>query len=154
MIGALQDLLNSLGRIFHLDLEVDGRGACSILIPPALIVQIQLDASQEKLFLFAKLAEIPPGKFRENVLKEALKTNALPDPLAGYLAYLNASSHLVLCQAYPLAILNGERLASFFGSFLEMAQSWQKALESGNASPAPIQTEAGPQEKNPFGLKP
>jgi hypothetical protein len=150
MIGQFGELLKELGRVFHLDLQVDQSGACSILIPPQIVVQLQLDSGQEKLFLFSKIAEIPPGKFRENILMEGLKANALPDPLPGILAYLAATNHLVLYQNYPLSILNGERLATFFSNFAQMAANWRKALLSGQSSPskAPSTTE------KPFGLRP
>lgn len=151
MTGEFQDLLKELGSIFHLELEVDKSGACSILIPPQIVIQMQLDSGQEKLFLFCKIAEIPPGKFRENILKEGLKANALPDPVSGILAYLHPTNHLVLFQSYPVSILTGERLATFFSNFAQMAESWQQALLSGQSGPS--STEPVPVEK-PFGLKP
>jgi Tir chaperone protein (CesT) family len=135
MISQFAELLKELGKVFHLELHPDQVGACSILIPPQLVIQLQLDSGQEKLFLFAKIAEIPPGKFRENILTEGLKANALPDPLAGILCYLAATNHLALYQSYPLHILNGERLASFFSNFSQMAGSWRNALLSGQSSP-------------------
>jgi Tir chaperone family protein CesT len=151
MISQFQELLAELGRVFHLELRIDQSSACSILVAPQLVIQLQLDSSQERLFLFCKIAEIPPGKFRENILMEGLKANALPDPLPGILAYLAQTNHLVLYQNYPLAILNGERLASFFTNFAKMADNWQKALLSGQSAPNP--TTPVPTQK-PFGLKP
>ena len=147
MKDRFQELLAELGHTFHLSLKSDKRGACSILIPPELTIQLQLDGSQEKLFLFTKLAEIPPGKFREEVLREGLKANGLSDPRAGILAYLAVSNHLVLFQNYPVSILNGELLAGLFGSFLEMAESWQRAIQGGQS--APPTTASSP----PFGLR-
>jgi len=152
MIGPFEELLSALGRVFHLELQVDKSGACSILIPPELVVQLQLDSSQENLFLFCKILEVPPGKFRENVLLEALKANAQPDPVPGILAYLHATSHLILYQSYPLAILNGERLGFLFSNFLQMADSWKKSLEGGRSSPHPT-SPPRPSEK-PFGIRP
>jgi len=151
MIGQFEELLKELGQVFHMELSVDRSGACSILIPPQIVIQLQLDSGQEKLFLFCKIAEIPPGKYRENILMESLKANALPDPVPGILCFLAATNHLVLYQNYPLSILNGERLATFFSNFVQMASSWQKALLSGHSSPTP--TTSSFQEK-PFGMRP
>jgi len=153
MIGRFQELLHELGRVFHLELTVDKSGACSIMVPPELVIQMQLDSGQEKLFLFCKVVEIPPGKFRENVFLEALKANDQRDPIPGILAYLHATNHLVLYQTYPVSILNGERLASFFGNFLQMADSWRKALLSGRSSPVPSSPSPSSLEK-PFGMRP
>jgi hypothetical protein len=118
-----------------LELHVDKSNACSILFPPDLVIQLQLDSGQEKIFLFCKIIELLPGKFRENVLTEALKSNAQHDPLPGILSYLQASNHLALYQSYPLSIVNGERLTTFFGNFFQMAENWRKALASGQSAP-------------------
>lgn len=136
MTDRFEQLLFQLGPLFGLPLHPDKVGACSIAVNPHLKVQLQLDLSQEKLFFFSKIVEIPPGKFRENVLKEALKSNGLPDPLSGILAYFPITNHLILYQIYPLAILNGERLAALLSSFLEMAESWHQAIKQGQSSPA------------------
>jgi len=150
MTDRFQELLNELGRVFHLALNIDKHNACSIQVQEHLIVQLQLDMSQENLFLFAKIIEIPPGKFRENVLREALKANALPDPRVGILGYMAASNHLVLFQRYPLEMLNGERLSGFLGAFLEYGDAWHKAVSSGQPAPPSASSQTLP---NPFGLK-
>jgi hypothetical protein len=147
MTDRLTELLGELGKIFQLSLHTDKYNACSISIPP-LVIQLQLDSTQEKLFLFSKIFELPPGKFREIVLREALNANGLPDPRPGVFGYIAASNHLALHQRYPLEILNGERLAGLFGSFYELAELWHKALASGQS--APPSTAA----RSPFGLKP
>lgn len=149
-MGHFEELLEELGKVFHLKLHVDKHLACSILIPP-LIIQLQPDAGQEKLYLFSKIIELPPGKFRENILKDALKANSALDPRAGVLGYIAATNHLTLHQIYPFSILNGERLANFFGAFFEMGESWQKAIASGQSAP----TGALPSSKPPpFQIKP
>jgi hypothetical protein len=147
MIGQFEELLQALSKVFAIDLHIDRHNACSIQIQPHLIIQLQLDTSQENLWIFSKLIDTPPGKFRENILKEALKANALPDPRAGTLAYLAATNQLALFQTYPLSILNGERLGGLIGSFLELADSWRKAILSGQSSPPSQET-----KPSPFGL--
>ena len=153
MSRQLQSILTELGSVFHLDLRIDKSEACSILIPPELVIQLQLDSGQEKLFLFCKIAEIPPGKFRENILMEGLKANALPDPVPGILAYLAPTNHLILYQSYPLLILTGDRLASFFSNFAQMAENWRKALLSGQSSPNPTGAGSSGAIERPFGLR-
>lgn len=128
MTSSFQELLQQLGKILRLPLHIDKHHACSIQMLP-LIVQLQPDLPQEKLFLFSKIIELPPGKFRENILFEALKANALPDPRAGIFSYIAATNHLVLYQIYPFSILNGERLANFLGGFFEIASSWHKKIK-------------------------
>ncbi|MES2274272.1 MAG: CesT family type III secretion system chaperone [Chlamydiota bacterium] len=135
MTNVFEALLHDLGRIFNLSLHVDKYNACSIRIHENLIVQIQLDISQEHLFFFSKLVEIPPGKFRENVLQEALKANGLADPRIGIFGYMAALNFLSLYQRYPLQVLNGDRLAGLLGAFLEYGESWRKAIANGQPAP-------------------
>lgn len=149
MISQFEELLRELGNVFHLELHVDRQHACSIQIKPELIIQLQLDSSQENLWIFAKIAETPPGRFRENILKEAMKANALPDPRPGLFGFILAANQLAQFQKYPLNILNGERLSGLMGAFLEQAESWQSAIQNGQSAPA---TARGEMIKNPFGL--
>ena len=149
MINPFEELLHALGKVFHLALHIDRVNACSIQVHEGLIIQLQLDASQENLWIFAKLIEVPPGKFRENVLREALKANALPDPRTGIFGYVNSTNHLALSQKYPLSVLNGERLSGFLGAFLEMADSWCTAIANGQPAPSIPRQPAS----NPFGLQ-
>lgn len=128
MTSSFQELLEELGKVLRLSLHVDKHHACSIQFPP-MTVQLQPDLPQENLYLFSKIVELPPGKFRENVLSDALKANSLPDPRAGIFGYIAISNHLALYQIYPLTILNGERLANFLGGFLEIGLTWHKKVK-------------------------
>lgn len=134
MIDRFQELLSELGKVFNLPLHTDRYHACSLQIPP-LVIQLQLDSAQENIILFSKLIELPPGKFRENILRESLKANGLATPKAGVLGYIANTNHLALFQKYPLDILNGERLAGFFGAFFEYGVAWNQAIGQGQMSP-------------------
>lgn len=150
MTDRFEQLLSQLSPFFSLKLHSDKMGACTIEINPHIKVQLQLDISLENLLLFSKIIELPPGKFRENVLKDALKANGMPDPLAGILSYFPPSNYLTISQSYPASILNGERLAGLIGSFIEIAENWHSAIKRGNSSPLLSR----PFPSGPFGLKP
>jgi hypothetical protein len=147
MIDRFSELLYELGKIFGLALLPDKSNACTIAIAP-LSIQLELNQSQETLLLFTKIIALPPGKFRENVLIEALKANALPDPRPGIFGYFAMTNHLTLHQSFPLHILNGERLAGLFGSFFEWGESWHTSIQRGEKSPLILSP------KIPFGMKP
>ena len=136
MTDPFQELLHQLGKVFHLALHVDKHHACSIRVFDTLTLQLQLDISQEHLLLFAKIAEVPPGRFRENVMREALKANDLPDPAIAIFCYLASTNQLALYQRYPISLLDGEKLAGLAGAFIETAKSWQEAIAHGQSAPA------------------
>lgn len=135
MMSLFEILLEELGKVFELKLHTDRKGACSIQVRPNLVVQLQPDPSQEGLWIFALLAEIPPGKFREEVLKEALKANGLATLRPGVFGYVQNTNQLALSQKYPFEILDGERLCGLLGAFLDLAEKWQDALQQGRAAP-------------------
>ncbi len=146
MTDRFSELISELGKIFGLSLHPDKYNAVSISIPP-LTIQLELDPTQENLFFFTKVISLPPGKFRENVLAEALKFNNLPDPNQGIFGYIEMTNHLSLHQIYPVGILSGEKVALLFGAFFELASSWQKAIDSGQAGPPQLE------KSIPFGIK-
>jgi hypothetical protein len=135
MIDRFDEILHSLGEEFGLPLHSDRNHACAIQVKQGLIVQLESDSAQEKLLIASQIVEVPPGKFRENVLKEALKQNALPDPRIGTFAYIGKINQLVLFQYYPFDILSAQRLAGLLGPFIQTAEKWREAISSGNTAP-------------------
>jgi len=135
MIDRFEDILQGLGQEFDLPLHTDKHHACAIRVKAGLIVQLEKDPAQERLLIASQVVEVPPGKFRENVLKEALKANGLPDPRVGVFAYIAKINQLVLFQYYPFDILTPQRLAGLLGPFIQTAEKWREAIEAGSASP-------------------
>jgi hypothetical protein len=145
-----EELIHKLGEELNVPLGVDRHRACAINIHETLTVQIQLDASQEKLLIASFVADLPPGKFRENVLGEALKTNHLEDPRTAILGYLAMTNKLVLYQRYPFVLLDAKKLAEYVAGFIDYAEIWREAISRGQTSPAPIQPSIKPP---PFGMR-
>lgn len=144
MIDPFEQILHSLGEQLGLPLHTDKNQACAIQIKHGLIVQLERDPGQERLLIASKIIEIPPGRFRENVLKEALKANALPDPRIGIFAYIAKINQLVLYQYYPFDILTAQRMMGLLGPFIQTAESWRNAIAKGSAGP---QTESASIQK-------
>ncbi|MBF8262661.1 MAG: scc1-B [Parachlamydiales bacterium] len=143
-------LIQQLGSALNVPLHVDHNYACAIKVHNQLTIQLQIDAAQENVLIASLICEVPPGKFRENVLCEALKANHLPDPRTGILGFLLINNRLTLHQRYPFAILDGEKLAQYVAGFIDYAELWRAAIESGLWSPAPIRPSAS---ASPFGMK-
>lgn len=135
MIDRFAELLHSLGNVFGMEMHPDKRNACAIQVKKGLVVQLEPDDTQEKLRIASRIVEVPPGKFRELVLKEALKANALPDPRVGTFAFVVNTTTLVLFQEYPFDLLTGERVAGLLIPFIDAAESWRTAIQSGLPSP-------------------
>lgn len=143
-------LIQELSASLNVPLHVDRNRACALNIHRQFTVQLQLDSAQEKLIIAAFICELAPGKFRENVLAEALKANYLPDPRTGILGYLAPQNRLTLHQHYPFASMTAQDLAMIVAGFIDYAQLWKDAIDQGQISPSPIR---GSATTNPFGLK-
>ena len=150
-MDAFQKLLWDLGEHIHLPLHVDKHNACSLLLDDLLEIQLQMDSYDEHLILWAYLHDVPPGRYRENVLKEALKFNSLKNS-PGTLAFYEKKNLLILQNFLPIEMLSGEKLVKQLEVFIEKADEWRLAIEDGHASPSPSLPPSG--RENPFFLRP
>jgi hypothetical protein len=145
-------LLEELSFITGVSLHPELNDSCTIRINNLFSIQLKTDPGQEKLLIGCFICEIPPGKFQENVLKEALKENALPPPNPGIFAYVERNNHLVLYEYLLFQYLTGERLTEYLAYFIEKATAWYEAIKSGAPSPHPAEVIVPTPPS--FGLKP
>jgi hypothetical protein len=151
MIDRFTELITELGEFLRVPLFVDRHRACALRVHGKTQIQMQLDTSEKNLLIASIAIEIPPGKFRENVLKDALKTNQLPDPRPATIGYLTINNHLTLHQSIPIEVLDGKRLAAYFGAFMTETESWIEAIRSGRSAPTLLMPDNPPSQ--PFGLR-
>lgn len=144
------DLLQELGKIFSVRLKPDRNNACLLQINKTIQIQIQTDPSEENLILGAKLCTVLPGKFREDVLRNALQHNAYPDAV-GYLGFIQETNTLVLFTFIYFRGQSPEKIAKVIEEFLQVALSWKDAIASNAPGPVIIPVTNSPPK---FGIKP
>lgn len=134
VMDLFESLLQELGEIMKIqDLRPDEHNTCLIRFKDGgLEVQIEPFQKGEFLLIGCTIGVIPPGRYRENVFREALKANGLPPPRHGVFAYIAQSDRLVLFSLLSLRELNGEKIASFLTPFMEKARSWKQQIERGD----------------------
>lgn len=123
-------LLDDLGTLIDVPLHPDHHRACILLINNQLHVHITEEENKDRLMIAAFVSEVPPGKFRENILKEALKENNL-FPRLGTFSYSDRNNQLALVSYIPLAGLRGDNFADFLEKFFEKSFSWKTGVETG-----------------------
>ena len=133
MMDPFAQLLNDLSLLLDTHLSPDKRGACKLNIEDTLHVQLEPDATREKLLFFCFLSEVAPGKFRENVLRDALKTNAYPST-PGTLAFSERNNQLVLFANLNFSSLTAKKALDFLHLFMAKAQDWKQAITTGQTS--------------------
>lgn len=133
----LQELLDELSDLVHTPLYADTVDTCHILINKKLHVQIKIDKGEDKLLIASVLCPLPPGKFRENVLFEALRDNSI-FPRIGSFGYSERHNQLVLFAYLPLEKLNGKELYTYLSLFTDRGILWKNAIENGESAPLEI----------------
>jgi len=131
VIEFFAEILQKLGEELGTPLNVDKNGACLLVYKRILKVQIQNYPEKEELLLGAFLGEIVPGKFRENVFKEALKTNSL-FPNQGAFSYVKRSNELILSHLVPYEGLTSSHLSKILLELIEKANLWYSSIQSGS----------------------
>jgi len=112
-------------------LRPDTHGSCLLKLENEAVVQLDIDKSGLFLNFGADLGTLPPGKYRENIFREALKSNSGPPPVFGIFAYSKPLDRLVLFGQLPLRDLNGEKIASYLFPFAEKSLYWTNAIKNG-----------------------
>jgi len=123
-------LLADLGALIAVPLHPDHNRSCTLGIDGKIHVQMKEEENDDKILVATFIAELPPGKFRENILIETLKENEL-FPRLGTFGYSDRNHQLALFSHLYYTGLRGDTLADFLEAFIEKALSWKTAIETG-----------------------
>ena len=130
------DLIAELGALVgDEELTPDLDQACNLLVNESVEVQIELEVTGEHIFLFSMIAELPPGRFRENILRDALKSNYIIDELPGYLSYIASENQLVLLESIHSHAITADKLLNHLADFVSRVERWREAIDNGLSSP-------------------
>jgi hypothetical protein len=145
-------LLQELGPLLEIPtLHPDRQNSCLIRLKGGLNIQLELDRMGQFFIMGSDLGTVPPGKYRENLFREALKANGMPQPLNGILAYSQKTEHLILFEKMHVKDLNGDKIMAVLTPFCEKARVWRDALARGDI-PALTQYYASGKPGGIFGL--
>lgn len=123
-------LMDDLGHILNIPLYSDKKRAVRLNINGILHIQMESEDDRERILIAAFIHDIPPGKYRENTLKEALKSNSR-FPRTGTLSYSERNNQLALFEYVPLSELRAEKLADILANIIEKALAWRSAITQG-----------------------
>jgi hypothetical protein len=129
-----EELLKQVGAQLDIALHLDPNRACNLNINGLFHIQIEEDVRKDALLLASFICEVPPGKFRENVLREALKSNNAY-PRVGTLGYSDRNNQLALFTHISWYQLTADKFLKSFNPFLEKVDNWRLAITSGHPAP-------------------
>src|SRR5438477_9435360 len=119
------NILEELGKMLKLPLKPDKSNCCVLAFKNGSSLQMEMDQRGEYVILATDLGELSQGRYRENILREALKANGLPAPQCGIFAYGKKTEALLLCDQLSIDELTGERLAEYLAPFMQKADIWK-----------------------------
>ncbi len=124
-----EDLIRDLGNLMGASLHAERGYLCKLLIEGSFHIQIEHEPEKASILLASFICEIPPGRIREDILKEGLKANGLLDR-KGIFAYSSKNNHLVYFAYIPDNI-HGNKLYEETMLFIDTIKKWKSAIESG-----------------------
>ena len=125
-----EEYIQKLGQTLGTPLHAEKGYLCKLRVEGSLQVQIEHEPDQERILIASFLCELPPGKYREDLLKEALKANDSLERL-GIFAYSSKNNNLVYFL-YLSDKIAFEEFSQSFLHWLDTAKVWKSAVESGN----------------------
>lgn len=121
-------LIEELGKALSIPLKSENQTICALSAEGKFSVQIE--EKEETLFLVAFLAELPPGKFREEVLLEGLKHN-YEENQKKLFGFISKKSMLTLEQRLKPTV-SVDKLKSALLSLIDLGKVWKDAIDLGN----------------------
>lgn len=146
----LERIIEILAEELDTELNLDAGNLCKIMVNDQIPVQLELDKTGENIMLGCMIMEISPGKFRENILKAALKANYAKDKGIGNFSYIPKTASLCLFEFLPLDYLSEETVFKFFTDFCNKALNWYENLQAGRI---PTISSSSTPSTNPFGIR-
>jgi len=134
MIDKFEEILKELSIELKTPLHVDENNACMIVFEDKINVQLELDETLENIIIFSLIYPLAPGKYRENVLLEALKEND-KFPYIAVFGYYEPEDSLALFNILNLSNLTSQILTSYLLTFVDLALIYQDSLIHGQSSP-------------------
>ena len=146
-----ETLLEETGQAMGITLRPDRNNSCLIKLPSGVKIQIEMDKKDDFLILGCNLGTAPAGKYRENLFRQALKTNELLPNQCGIFAYSPKTDHLILFQKLPLNDLNGQKIFAAITPLIDKAALWIEAIAHNDVPP--LEQSTSTQSSGMFGLR-
>jgi hypothetical protein len=125
-------LLEEIGKMMHVTLQPDKNNSCLIEFPNKIKIQMEVDSSRNLFIIGCNLGVVPPGRYRENIFREALKANGMPYPRYGDFSYSKRMDSLVLTRELSMQDIHSDKIVHELLNFLRKATQWQEALARGD----------------------
>jgi hypothetical protein len=152
-MAGFKELIADLSDRLGADLFPDLNNVVTLIVEKRVKFNIEADSVGEFMILGATISELPPGKFRENILKDALKANSRINVNPGVLSYLGRENTLILHTKLFIQGTSVDEIIKEMKHLTSRAKKWMDAIDEGRASPdEEIPKKVGLSGKGMFGF--
>lgn len=128
----LPSLLKELGEKIGIpNLEPTSNNNITLSLKGKINVVLQQHETEPYLIISFEIIEIPAGRFRENILREALKFNGLNQLHAGIFAFSKKTQKLILFDMLNMNEISGDQVNTVMQSLADRSLTWKEALNQG-----------------------
>lgn len=130
---SFESLLKELGeKIGISNLESTRNNNITLTLKDKNEVVLQQHKTEPFLIIAFEIAEIPIGRYRENILREALKFNGLNQLHGGAFAFSKKTQRLFLFDMLPFNDLSVDQILTILKTLSERVTQWKEALNRGD----------------------
>lgn len=131
MVSSLFEIiLKDFESFFQCSLQPDENNSCLIKLASGISIQIELNR-QGQLLVGCRLGSIPMSRYRDNLIREALKFNEATFPSTGVFGFSQKSSQLILYMLIPPHQFNSASISKLMPPFIAKARKWKEAIAKG-----------------------
>lgn len=123
-------LLKEFEDFFHCPLNPDSQNSCLINMGVGISLQIELDKSGFVL-IGCRLGVLHMGRYRENLLRAALKSHDISPPSSGIFGFSHSSNQLILFIKMNPQSLSSQEIDTLLTPFIAKAKLWTDAIANG-----------------------
>src|SRR5215204_4164435 len=140
-------ILKEFENFFNCTLEPDSHDSCLISMEIGINLQVELDR-YGMLLIGCRLGAVHMGRYRDNLIRAALKSNETTFPSTGVIGFSQKSNQLILFVKVSSHNFTANDIATLLPPFVTKAKLWMDAIAKGEV---PSLTTA-PSSKAPSGL--
>ncbi len=148
-----ESILQEVGTALGVALAPDRYDSCQVRLDDGLKLQLEIYKRTNQFLICFHLGGPPPGRYRENLLREALKANGLPSPKNGILGYSEKSELFYLFELLPQERLDGKKVMERILAMREKALTWTTAIANGDVPHVVSGATSGGGGMGPFGIR-
>lgn len=140
-------ILKEFESFFNCSLNPDENNSCMVRMGIGINIQMELDR-HGLLLIGCQLGVVHMGRYRDDLIRAALKSNDATLPSTGILAFSQKSSQLILFTKFDPNALLINQITHLLPLFVTKAKQWTEAIAKGEVPPSVSTTSS----KTPSGL--